>query len=137
VTEEGKTNAAADDSAIAAEEIRAAEKLLATGFPRIALTRAYFAVFHAVRARVYAEGLEPRTHSGTLHLFNVHFVKTGTYEAATSRLVARLQKFREEADYSRSFVIDDSGAREEIEAARGLVDRILGDLTEGKESAGP
>jgi hypothetical protein len=136
VTEEGKTNAAADDSAIATEEIRIAEHLLATGFPRVALARAYFAVFHALRARLYAEGLEPRTHSGTIHLFNVHFVKSGAYEAATSRLVARLQKFREEADYSRSFVIDESGAREEIEAARGLVDRILRDLKEGEEPAG-
>jgi uncharacterized protein (UPF0332 family) len=130
VTEEGKGNAVAEDVRMAAEEMEVAERLLATGFPRIALTRAYFAVFHAVRARVYAEGLEPRTHSGTLHLFNVHFVKTGTYAAATSRLVARLQKFREEADYSRGFVIDDSGAREEIAAARGLVERIRRDLEE-------
>lgn len=48
----------------------------------------------------------------------------------TSRLVARLQKFREEADYSRGFVIDESGAREEIAAARGLVERIRRDLEE-------
>lgn len=136
MTEEGKANAAADDAAIAAEEIRIAEHLLATGFPRVALSRAYFAVFHALRARLYAEGLEPRTHSGTIHLFNLHFVKTGAYEPATSRLVSRLQKFREEADYSRSFVIDESGAREEFDAARGLVDRILRDLEEGRESPG-
>lgn len=68
MTGEGERNAAADDLAMAAEELRAAETLLAAGLPHVALTRAYFAVFHAVRARLYAAGLEPRTHSGTHHL---------------------------------------------------------------------
>ena len=48
MTGEGERNAAADDLAMAAEELRAAETLLAAGLPRVALTRAYFAVFHAV-----------------------------------------------------------------------------------------
>lgn len=42
--------------------------------------------------------------------------------------MARLQKFREEADYSRAFVIDEAGAREEIAAARELVGAIRGEL---------
>ena len=36
--------------------------------------------------------------------------------------MARLQKYREEADHSRAFVIDAEGAREEIEAARAFVE---------------
>lgn len=124
MTEEGRRDAGAAEIALADEEFRAAAGLLDAGLYRIALTRAYFAVFHALRARLFAAGLEPRTHSGTIHLFNAHFVKTGLFEPSTSRLVSRLQKFREEADYSRAFVIDETGAREEIEAARRLVARI-------------
>lgn len=130
MTEEGKDLAAAEDLAMAGEEIDVAGQLLRTGHPRIAVTRAYFAVFHAVRARVYAEGLEPRTHNGTHHLFNAHLVKTGIYDASASRLVARLQKYREEADYSRAFVVDEAGASEDVAAARGLVERIRRDLAE-------
>lgn len=55
-------------------------------------------------------------------------MKPGVYDPATSRLLARLQKFREEADYARAFVVDDAGAREEIAAARGLVERIKREL---------
>ena len=83
-----------------------------------------FAVFHAVRAQLYAEGFEPRTHRGAQHLFNLHFVRTGRFEPAASGLIARLQKFREEADYAPAFVVDDEGAREDLEAARGFVARI-------------
>ena len=128
MTAEGRRDAAAAELELADEELRVTGHLLELGHPRIALVRAYFAVFHAVRARLYAEGLEPRSHGGVQHLWNVHFVKTGAYDAATSRLLARLQKFREEADYARAFVVDEAGAREEIEAARGLVERIRREL---------
>ena len=128
MTAEGRRDSAAGELELADEELRAAEHLLNAGLSRIALARAYFAVFHAVRARLYSEGLEPRTHAGVQHLWNVHVVRAGLYEAATSRLLVRLQKFRQEADYTQAFVVDEAGAREEIEAARGLVERIRRDL---------
>jgi uncharacterized protein (UPF0332 family) len=62
------------------------------------------------------------------HLWNTHLVRTGLYDPATSRLLARLQKFREEADYARAFVVDEAGAHEEVAAARGLVERIKREL---------
>ncbi len=128
MTGEGRADATAAELELADEELRAAGKLLTAGFPRIALAPAYFALFHAVRARLYAEGLEPRTHAGVQHLWNVHLVRTGLYDPATSRLLARLQKFREEADYAQAFVVDEAGAHEEVEAARGLVDQIRRDV---------
>lgn len=128
MTGEGRRDAAAEELRLAAEELRATEELLRTGLPRVALSRAYFAVFHAVRARLYAEGLEPRTHGGVQSLWSVHFVRTGRYETSTSRLLAKLQKFRQEADYAQDFIVDEAGAREELEAARGLVERIRQEL---------
>jgi uncharacterized protein (UPF0332 family) len=128
VTGEGRRDAAAEELALAAEELRVAEQLLGTGHHRIALTRVYFAVFHTVRARLYAENLEPRSHGGVLHLWSVHFVQTGRYQPATSRLLSRLQKFRQEADYARAFVIDEAGAREELAAARSLLESIREEL---------
>lgn len=128
MTPEGRREAAAEELELADEELRATEQLLENGFPRIAAARAYFAVFHAVRARLYAEGLEPRTHGGVLHLWSTLFVRTGRYDTSTSRLLAKLQKFRQEADYAQSFVVADADAREDLEAARGLIERIREDL---------
>lgn len=124
MTGEGRSESARAELDLAAEELRAAEALLADGLPRIAVGRMYFAVFHAVRAQLYAEGYEPRTHRGAQHLFNLHFVRTGRFEPATSGLIAMLQKFREEADYAPAFVVDEEGAREDLEAAREFVARI-------------
>jgi uncharacterized protein (UPF0332 family) len=128
VTDEGRRESAADELARAVEELRAARQLLDGRLPRIALTRIYFAVFHALRARLFADDFSPRTHAGVQHLFNLHFIRTGRYPAGWSRLVARLQKFREEADYALAFVIDAAGADEELAAASELVTRIESDI---------
>lgn len=128
MTPQGREEAVSAELRLAEEELRAADQLLAGDLPRIALARCYFAAFHAARARLYAEGLEPKTHAGVQHLFNVHFVRPGHYEPAVSRLLARLQKFREEADYAAAFVIDAAGAAEELSAARRFVGRIREEL---------
>lgn len=128
MTDEGRRQAAAEELAIAEDELVAAARLVDAGHARIGLARAYFAVFHAVRARLYADNLEPRTHAGVHHLWNTHLVRTGRYGPATSRLLARLQKFREEADYSRAFVVDEEGARDELAAAEALVVEIRSEL---------
>ena len=117
-----------EELSLAEEELAITDSLLSAGYARVALVRAYFAVFHAARARLYASGFEPRTHAGVHHLFNLHFVKTARFEPGVSRLMARLQKYREEADYARAFVVDADSAREEIEAARIFVKTVRAQL---------
>lgn len=128
MTEGGRRAAAREELALSEEELRAARQLIAAGSHRVAVTRVYYAVFHALRACLFTLDVEPRTHEGVVQQFGQHFVKTGRFEAATSRLVTRLQKYREEADYSRSFVIDEPGVREEMDAAAGLIDRIRAEV---------
>lgn len=131
--EEGRQESSVEELSLADEELSAADSLLRAGFARVSLTRTYFAVFHAARARLYAAGFEPRTHAGVHHLFNLHFVKTGRFEPGASRLMARLQKYREEADYSRAFVIDATGAREELEAARAFVETVRAQVASARD----
>ena len=121
MTEDGRRDSAREELALADEELNAAGSLLQQGLARVSLTRMYFAVFHAARALLYATGFEPRTHGGVHHLFSLHFVKTSRFEPGASLLLARLQKYREQADYARAFVVDAGSAREELEAARAFV----------------
>ena len=128
MTPDGRSDAVVAEIRLADEELRAADQLLAAALPRVALSRAYFAAFHAARAQLFAEGLEPKTHAGVQHLFNLNLIRPGKYEVGISKLLARLQKFREEADYATAFVVDDAGAREEVEAARRFVAQVRGHL---------
>lgn len=125
MTSEGIAESSAEEARLAREELSGAAQLLKVGLVRIALTRAYFAVFHALRSLVYSANLEPRTHHGVIHLFTVNFIKTGQFEPATSMQIMRLQKYREEADYGDAFAVDVATATREVEQARVLVERIL------------
>ena len=133
MTEEGRRESSVEELSLADEELTAADALLQAGLARVSLTRAWFAVFHAARARLYAAGFEPRTHAGVHHLFNQHFVKSARFEPGTSRLMARLQKYREEADYSRAFVVDAIGTREELEAARTFVETVRAQVASARD----
>lgn len=62
-------------------------------------------------------------------LFNQHLVRPGHFEPLAARVLARLQKYREQADYGESFVVDLDGAREEEAAARQFVERAESFIT--------
>jgi uncharacterized protein (UPF0332 family) len=53
----------------------------------------------------------------------VHFIRPGRIETHWSRVVARLQKYREEADYGGVFVLDQEALAEELESAASLCAR--------------
>ena len=123
MTSEAARAAASEELLRAREELRIAEQLLAAKYVRVAATRVYYAVFHAARALLFFERLEPKTHAGLQHLLSAHFVKTGRLEASHARLFSKLQKFREEADYAAAYVEDEAGTRQDLGEAAAFVDR--------------
>lgn len=122
MTSEGRQDAVAEELRVAQEELAAGDQLIAAGLYRIALTRSYFAAFHAARAVLYAQGYDPRTHQGVLTLFNQHLVRPQHFEPGAARVLARLQKYREQADYGESFIVDLKGAQEEATVSRQFVE---------------
>ena len=57
------------------EAIEAAEMLFEKNLFPDAVSRAYYAVFHHLKAILLTIGQESRSHEGALHLFNIHFIK--------------------------------------------------------------
>jgi len=81
-------------------ESLAAAKLLADAeLFNDAMSRAYYAVLHYVRSLLFTEDIVPRSHHGAFVHFSKHFVKTGRMSPDFNRILGRLQKLREEADY--------------------------------------
>jgi uncharacterized protein (UPF0332 family) len=123
MTSDAASAAARSELEHAGEELRAAEQLLQAKLVRVAATRVYYAVFHAARALVFSEGLEPRSHAGVHHLLNAHLVKSGRLEPSQARLFAKLQKYREEADYAEVYSEDEAGTRQDLADASAFVAR--------------
>lgn len=91
-----------------------AKALFEKGFYEGTTSRAYYAAFHMTLGVLLTEQFQPKTHQGALYLFNHHFVKTGKFDARYSQILARAQKYREEADYRHTMTFSKEQADETL-----------------------
>jgi len=124
VTDDNKAANAQGDLARAGECLREAAALASAGLPYGATSRAYYAVFHAARALLFSVGLEARSHRAVASLVGEHFVKTGRLSSDLGRLVSRLQRDREDADYGVGSVFTADEADKAIADARRFADEV-------------
>lgn len=101
-------------------DFQAVRVLLEAGLWDAAVGRAYYGAFHFVSALLLSIGVEARSHHGTHDLLYMHFVRPGLVPARISKLFAGLQKYREQADYSRMFRFEEADARDEIANAEEI-----------------
>ena len=108
----------------AEEALQDAELLFKNRRYQGATTRAYYAAFHMVQALLLTKGLESRSHHGVAHLFRLHFVKTKIMDPEYSQILARAQKYREEADYHHTMEFTSHQAEETLKEIKNLIAAI-------------
>ena len=74
----------------AKECLRDAKLLLAGESYRSAANRAYYAIFHAMRAVLALDGVDMKHHSGIISEFRKRYIKTGVFDASLSGLISEL-----------------------------------------------
>jgi uncharacterized protein (UPF0332 family) len=111
------------------EELRAAEALLEAGFPSQALSRAYFAGFHAATAALLVLGEAPSTRSGVVSAFGRRVIEQGGLEREVGRSLRKLFEDRIDVDYA----LADAPA-EEAGLAIAEAERLVDDATRWIES---
>jgi len=87
-----------------------------------AVSRAYYAAFHAAQALLLTEGLSADTHHGVVTLFGLYFVRTGKFDKKFGRYLASLKDERENSDYEIFSVVDEELAREAVKEANEFVE---------------
>jgi len=88
------------------------------------VSRAYYAVFHAISAALFSKGLTYSTHAQTLGGFNREFVKAGIFPHVFSKMIKRMFNERQIGDYDFESWIDEQTARESIENAELIITEI-------------
>jgi uncharacterized protein (UPF0332 family) len=99
------------------EALKESMVLLEHNLPKGALARIYYSLFHYVKALLFSLGLEAKTHDGTSHLFNLHFIKKGLLPAHFGKTLSRLQKYRELADYDPACLFSSDDVKIELQEA--------------------
>ena len=80
-----------------------AESLLSIEQYRGASNRAYYTVFHAIRAVLALDGIDRKSHSGAISEFRRLYIKTGIFDAAWSDMIGDQFDFRTANDYNDFF----------------------------------
>ncbi len=93
------------------QKMAVAEKLYNSKDYEDAVSRAYYAAYHATQALLLTEGEQAKTHKGAVTLFGLFFVKTGKFKKNIGKYLANLKDDRESGDYEVFSYIDEETAK--------------------------
>lgn len=86
----------------AAERLESANALIKIGNFKDSISRSYYAILDAATACLIKKDILPKSHSGAIKLFSMHYIKTGKVDAKYQMQFARIEKARLEADYTHT-----------------------------------
>lgn len=98
----------------AKEDLDAAHLLYDTGKYRIANNRAYYAVFHAMRAVLVFDSFDSGKHSGIIAEFRRRYIKTGIFPIEISKMIGEAFTIRNASDYDDMFVASKADTETQI-----------------------
>ena len=88
------------------EFLNSGKKNLEMNEYKTANNRAYYSVFHAMRAVLALDEVDFKKHSGVIAYFREHYVKTGIFDRKYSDIIRGTSLIRNKSDYDDFYVAD-------------------------------
>ena len=101
--------------------LKEGEQLMQMESVSAAANRFYYAVFHTIHALFVTNGIQAKTHNGTIAQFNQNFIKTGLIDPKYGHFVAIMENMREKADYDVIYDV----TREDLDALKPIAYELL------------
>jgi len=110
------------------EALEDARIMYQNGRYKNALNRAYYSIFHMMRAVNALDKYDSSKHSGVIAFFNQNYVRTGIFQKELSKIIKLASENREKADYLDFFVASKEEAERQIGRAESFkreIERFL------------
>lgn len=104
--------------------LEAASRDIEAKAPDQAISRAYYATFHAATAILHEYDTHARTHTGIQHKFYQTFIEPDKLDVNLSRILVALFQSRQEADYTFEAGFTIENARDALKNAIHFVESI-------------
>lgn len=85
--------------------------------------RAYYSIFHAIKAVLALERIDFKKHKDVLAYFNQHYIKTEIFPRIISKKISQANKVREDSDYDE-FIPTAEETEIQINTAKELIDLV-------------
>ncbi len=86
--------------------------------------RAYYSIFHAIKAVLALEEVDFKKHSSVLAYFNKNYINSGIFENELGKRISKASYIREKSDYVDFYIVTKEEAKEQIETAKIIVEAI-------------
>ena len=101
----------------AAETLETAKRDMHAEDYASANNRAYYCIFHAMRAVLALQDMDFKKHSAVIAAFNRDFIHTGSFDRSFGTVINNASLIRNHSDYDDFFVISKAEVLEQIENA--------------------
>ena len=101
-----------------------AKGVLTLGYWETIANRLYYAAYNAVSALLIANGDDPHTHSGVIHLLGQKFVTKGLVSSEIGQLYHTLFSIRQTGDYDDSYSLSEADVAPYVEPTGKLIEEV-------------
>lgn len=107
----------------AKENLEEAEVLFHINKFKGANNRAYYSIFHAIKAILALEQTDFKKHSSVIAYFNKEYISKNVFERELGKKVSEARFFREKSDYVDFYMVTKEECYEQIETAKTMIQR--------------
>lgn len=85
--------------------------------------RAYYAIFHAIKAILALEQVDFKKHSSAIAYFNKNYISTGIFEKDIGKRISEASFYREKSDYVDFYIVTKEEAKMQIDTAKLMIEK--------------
>ena len=108
----------------AKEELNAGKLLYKEKYYKSANNRAYYSIFHVIRAVLALEPIDFKKHKDVLAYFNQNYVNKEIFPKQLGKRIIQANRMREDSDYDDEFVVKVEATEAQLKTAEELIDLV-------------
>ena len=108
----------------AKENLEEAEILFNINKFKGASNRAYYSIFHAIKALLALEKVDFKKHSSVIAYFNKEYISTEIFPKEIGKDITKIRLYREKSDYLDFYIISKDDCKDQLDKAKVIVETI-------------
>lgn len=105
----------------AIEDLEDAKLLYNANRYKGANNRAYYSIFHSIKAVLSLEPIDFKKHKDVIAYFNKNYIKTEKFPKKFGRKIAEAFEVRDDSDYDDEFIVEQEITEEQMKTAEELL----------------
>lgn len=105
----------------AKEDLKASKVLYDIKLFKSANNRAYYSIFHSMKAILALEPIDFKRHKDVIAYFNKNYIHTEIFPKNMGRRISDASRIREDSDYDDEFIVRSEDTLAQIETAKELI----------------